>query len=108
MADGNSTSEPTTPEGDPIAPEGDPGTPESAAASHDLPRPAHLREAIAADWAPAAPMPHPARPDGASYTAKRRAELSGAFPGTLVVLPAGQLQVRANDTDYAFRASSAF
>src|ERR1700710_1008592 len=108
MADGNSTSEPTTPEGEPIAPEGDPGTPEGAAASHDIPMPAHLRAAIAADWAPAAPMPHPARPDAAPYTAKRRGELSAAFPGALIVLPAGQLQTRANDTEYAFRAASAF
>ena len=77
-------------------------------ASHDIPMPAHLREAIAADWAPAAPMPHPARPEIAPYTAKRRGELSGAFPGALIVLPAGRLRVRANDTDYAFRAASAF
>ncbi|WP_375499549.1 aminopeptidase P family protein [uncultured Jatrophihabitans sp.] len=82
--------------------------PEDDAASHDIPMPAHLREAIAADWAPAAPMPHPARPEGAPYAAKRRGELSSALPGALIVLPAGQLRVRANDTEYAFRAASAF
>ncbi len=81
---------------------------DSDTASHDIPMPAHLCEAIAADWAPAAPMPHPARPEMAPYTAKRRSELSNAFPGVLIVLPAGRLQVRANDTEYAFRAASAF
>ncbi len=82
--------------------------PEAETASHDIPMPAHLRAAIAADWAPAAPMPHPARPEIAPYTAKRRSELSAAFPRALIVLPAGRLRARANDTDYAFRAASAF
>jgi Xaa-Pro aminopeptidase len=76
--------------------------------SHDIPMPQHLREAIAADWDPAPPMPHPARPDGASYTPKRRASLSSKFPGQLIVVPAGTHRVRANDTDFPFRASSSF
>lgn len=76
--------------------------------SHDIPMAEHLRRAIAADWDAAPPMPHPARPDGAPYAARRRAALSRRFPGRLVVVPAGNLKVRANDTDYAFRASSAF
>ncbi|WP_304049554.1 Xaa-Pro aminopeptidase [Jatrophihabitans endophyticus] len=78
------------------------------AASHDIPMAKHLQTAIAADWDPAPPMPHPARPDIAPYAAKRRSELSSAYPGALVVVPAGPQQMRANDTDYAFRASSAF
>jgi Xaa-Pro aminopeptidase len=77
-------------------------------ASHDAPMSDELRAAIAQDWDPAPPMSHPARPDGAPYTARRRAALSGAFPGQLVVVPAGPLKTRANDTDYAFRAASAF
>ncbi len=76
--------------------------------SHDIGMPAHLAEAIAADWDPAPPMPHPAGPGLAPYAAKRRAALSAAFPGTAVVVPAGVLKVRANDTDYAFRAASVF
>jgi Xaa-Pro aminopeptidase len=79
-----------------------------ASSSHDIPLPAHLREAFAAEWDPAPPMPHPADPECAPYAAKRRIALSAATAGRLVVVPAGGLRVRANDTDYAFRAQSAF
>lgn len=41
----------------------------------------------------------------APYAAKRRAALSARFPGERLVIPAGQLKVRSNDTDYPFRAS---
>jgi Xaa-Pro aminopeptidase len=77
-------------------------------AAHDIPMAVHLREAIATDWDPAPPMPHPARPDIAPFAARRRAALTAALPDTLIVVPAGTLKVRANDTEYAFRASSAF
>src|SRR5262249_32248572 len=77
-------------------------------AAHDTPMSEELRAAIAADWDPAPVMPHPARADGQPYTAKRRAALSAAFPGQLMVVPAGPLKARANDTDYAFRAASSF
>jgi Xaa-Pro aminopeptidase len=76
--------------------------------AYDIPMAAHLRAAIAADWAPAAPMAHPARPDGAPSAARRRAALSREFPGQLIVVPAGNLKVRANDTEYGFRAASSF
>jgi Xaa-Pro aminopeptidase len=79
-----------------------------ASASHDTPMSDELRAAIARDWDTAPVMPHPARPDGAAYAARRRAALSAAFPGQLVVVPAGPLRARANDTDYAFRAASSF
>ncbi|MEV6393630.1 aminopeptidase P family protein [Streptomyces sp. NPDC051907] len=42
----------------------------------------------------------------APNTARRRADLSARFPGERLVVPAGNLKVRANDTDYPFRASS--
>ncbi|MGH8919653.1 MAG: aminopeptidase P family protein, partial [Actinomycetes bacterium] len=48
------------------------------------------------------------RPDVAPYTARRRAALSAQFPGALIVVPAGSLKTRANDTDYAFRAAGSF
>ena len=67
-----------------------------------------LKAAIALDWDPAPPVPHPARADGAPFTARRRAAVSAAFPGQLVVVPAGSLKTRANDTEYAFRAASSF
>jgi Xaa-Pro aminopeptidase len=81
---------------------------ESHTESHDIPLPEHLREAIARDWDPAPPMPHPARPEVAPWAAARRAALSAKFPGQAIVVPAGGLKVRANDTDYPFRAASAF
>jgi Xaa-Pro aminopeptidase len=83
-------------------------TESKATASHDTPMSDELRAAIARDWDAAPVMPHPARPDGAAYAARRRAALSAAFPGQLVVVPAGPLRARANDTDYAFRAGSSF
>jgi Xaa-Pro aminopeptidase len=67
-----------------------------------------VKEAIARDWDPAPPMPHPAQPDVAPYAARRRAALSRRYPGRAIVVPAGTRKVRANDTDYAFRADSAF
>ncbi|MYR27328.1 MULTISPECIES: aminopeptidase P family protein [unclassified Streptomyces] len=41
----------------------------------------------------------------AAKTAARRAGLSAAFPGERLVIPAGNLKVRSNDTDYPFRSS---
>ena len=76
--------------------------------SHDVPMPEHLRSAIALDWEPSPPMPHPASPEVAPFAVRRRAAVSAAFPRTLVVVPAGDMKVRANDTEYAFRAASSF
>ena len=53
-------------------------------------------------------MPHAGTADGAPFTAARRAALSAQFPGRTIVVPAGRLKPRANDTDYAFRAATAF
>ncbi|MFD5317944.1 aminopeptidase P family protein [Streptomyces sp. NPDC127098] len=41
----------------------------------------------------------------AEQTARRRAELSARFPGERLVIPAGRLKTRSNDTDYPFRAA---
>ncbi|OWA11267.1 Xaa-Pro aminopeptidase [Streptomyces sp. CS227] len=38
-------------------------------------------------------------------TAGRRAALSARFPGERLVVPAGNLKTRSNDTEYAFRSS---
>lgn len=62
---------------------------------------------ICQDWAPyddTVPQPLPAT----AYTAARRARLSALFPGERLVVPAGGLQVRSNDTDYRFRPHTAF
>ncbi|MFI0263116.1 aminopeptidase P family protein [Streptomyces sp. NPDC017056] len=42
----------------------------------------------------------------AAHTARRRAALAARFPGELLVIPAGNPKVRANDTAYPFRPSS--
>jgi Xaa-Pro aminopeptidase len=41
----------------------------------------------------------------AEHTARRRAALSARFPGERLVIPAGKLKTRSNDTDYPFRAA---
>ncbi|MEV6395371.1 aminopeptidase P family protein [Streptomyces sp. NPDC051907] len=44
----------------------------------------------------------------APHTAARRAALSARFPGERLVIPAGPLKTRSNDTEYAFRASTEY
>ncbi|MFI8765668.1 aminopeptidase P family protein [Streptomyces sp. R-07] len=44
----------------------------------------------------------------ADKTAARRAALSARFPGERLVIPAGNLKTRSNDTEYAFRASTEY
>jgi len=50
----------------------------------------------------------PPRRTAAAYAEERRAHLSAQFPGTRIVIPAGDLKPRSNDTDYRFRPSSDF
>jgi Xaa-Pro aminopeptidase len=44
----------------------------------------------------------------AERTAARRAALSARFPGERLVIPAGKLKTRSNDTEYSFRASTEY
>lgn len=44
----------------------------------------------------------------AAHTERRRAALSARFPGERLVIPAGNLRTRSNDTEYAFRASTEY
>jgi Xaa-Pro aminopeptidase len=44
----------------------------------------------------------------ATFTAARREQLSAAFPGEVLIVTAGRLKVRSNDTHYNFRANSAY
>ncbi|MER5970745.1 aminopeptidase P family protein [Streptomyces sp. NPDC002055] len=44
----------------------------------------------------------------APHAARRRAALSARFPGERLVVPAGNLRTRSNDTEYAFRASTEY
>ncbi|BCL29246.1 aminopeptidase P family protein [Streptomyces aurantiacus] len=63
-----------------------------------------LAESMKSGWADTAlhglePIPQ------AAHTAARRAALSARFPGERLVVPAGNLKTRSNDTEYPFRAS---
>lgn len=71
------------------------------------PTTAEFREFIARGWAPR-PTGLPPRAEVAPYAARRREAVSAAFPGERLVIPAGGLKVRSNDTDYVFRPHSAF
>ena len=64
-------------------------------------------DTISGGWAERPDSVPPAREQSA-FTAARRDALSAAFPGKRLVIPAGELKQRSNDTDYPFRAHSAF
>ena len=66
-----------------------------------------FRHYISNNWAeqPAARVLE--RP-AAARAAERRNRLSALYPGVRVIVPAGPAQQRSNDTDYAYRAHSAF
>ncbi|MSS84237.1 aminopeptidase P family protein [Actinomycetaceae bacterium WB03_NA08] len=66
-----------------------------------------FREFMASGWGPRA-QTLPDRSPAADYLAARHARVTERFPGDRVVIPAGTLKVRSNDTDYRFRAHSAF
>jgi Xaa-Pro aminopeptidase len=67
----------------------------------------NFKDYISGNWA-ARPDVAPAPRDQASFAAVRRAALSHKFPGKRLIVPAGAAKVRSNDTDYAYRAHSAF
>ncbi len=62
---------------------------------------------VAQGWAPY-PAERPAPLPATAWTAARREALSALFPGERLVIGAGGLEVRSNDTDYRFRPHSAF
>jgi Xaa-Pro aminopeptidase len=64
-------------------------------------------DTISTGWADRPESTPPARTQ-AAFTAARRDAVSAAFPGRRLVIPAGELKQRSNDTDYPFRAHSAF
>ena len=79
----------------------------AAPASHDTPPPKALLEFMLQGWSP----PTGALPDviehAEVFRARRRA-LSAKYPGETLVIAAGHLKVRSNDTHYRFRPSSDF
>ncbi|MGI8848222.1 MAG: aminopeptidase P family protein [Candidatus Dormibacteria bacterium] len=89
-----------------MAAESDEAQPKETSRKHDGRTADALVEFMSRDWGepPALRGRHPAR----EHHARRRAAISAAFPGRPLVVPAGTLKVRANDTDYRFRPGSDF
>ncbi|MFC7400688.1 aminopeptidase P family protein [Citricoccus sp. GCM10030269] len=71
------------------------------------PTSAAFKRFMGSSWAPAE-APEVGPDPSAPFAAERRAALSSRFEGERVVIPAGPMKVRSNDTDYRFRAHSAF
>jgi Xaa-Pro aminopeptidase len=84
-------------------------TPEPRATSNRSTTPGSdgFKEYIGSGWADRA-EPVPDAREQASFAAARRARISELYPGKRLIVPAGRLKQRSNDTDYAFRAHSAF
>lgn len=66
-----------------------------------------FKEYISSGWA-ARTEEVPAAREQAPFAAARRERLSKLYPGHRLIIPAGRLKQRANDTDYPFRAHTAF
>jgi Xaa-Pro aminopeptidase len=66
-----------------------------------------FRKFIVEGWAPF-PTQLPDQLPAVSWARHRRERVSARFPGERLVVPAGGLKVRSNDTDFRFRPHSAF
>ncbi|WP_214468293.1 aminopeptidase P family protein [Microbacterium flavescens] len=82
-------------------------TPASTSTNRRQPYGQGFLDTISQGWAERPDSMPPTR-EQAAYTAARRDAVSKAFPGKRLVIPAGELKQRSNDTDYPFRAHSAF
>ncbi len=71
------------------------------------PQSSTFKDFIFGGWAER-PEPTPTSRAQAPYAADRRARISSMHPGERLVVPAGPAKTRANDTDYPYRAHSAF
>ena len=80
---------------------------ENGTTNRKQPFPQGFLDTISTGWAER-PETLPSPRAQAPYAAVRRAAVSAAFPGKRLVIPAGSLKQRSNDTDYVFRAHSAF
>ncbi|MFT4234589.1 MAG: aminopeptidase P family protein [Microbacterium sp.] len=71
------------------------------------PFPRGFLDTIGTQWAD---RPHslPELTEAARFAATRRDAVSAAFAGKRLVVPAGDVKVRSNDTDFPFRPHSAF
>ncbi|RUQ85732.1 aminopeptidase P family protein [Labedella gwakjiensis] len=95
---------------DDVAPETE--TPVSAPAGGNTnrsttPDSTRFQDYISTGWVEQPAVLPPAR-EASGFAAERRRLVSQAFAGQRVVVPAGDLKQRSNDTDYPFRPHSAF
>ncbi|WP_404442308.1 aminopeptidase P family protein [Microbacterium marinum] len=100
----------STDERDTIAPDDSATTTETATpatTNRKQPFPRGFLDTISEGWAERPESTPPQRAQ-APYANARRAAVSAAFPGRRLVIPAGSYKQRSNDTDYPFRAHSAF
>ncbi|TPX04422.1 aminopeptidase P family protein, partial [Schumannella luteola] len=82
-------------------------TPSATANRSTTPTSDAFREFIFGGWADR-PDVAPSPRAQAAFAAARRLRLAAAFPTATLVIPAGPAKVRSNDTDYPYRAHSAF
>jgi Xaa-Pro aminopeptidase len=66
-----------------------------------------FRDYISTQWAERSET-LPAPREVAAFAAARRLRISAMHPGERLIIPAGPARVRSNDTDYPYRAHSAF
>ncbi|MFT0762699.1 aminopeptidase P family protein [Actinomyces sp. F1_1611] len=71
------------------------------------PNSAAFKEFMGSNWGERPPLLTETAPV-AQYLASRHHEAGAPFAGERLVIPAGSLKTRSNDTDYRFRAHSAF
>ncbi len=74
---------------------------------YDAANPKPLADFMKTGWAPT-PLEGIVPSEAIPFCKARIKKLSKKYPGKRVILPAGSLKVRSNDTDYRFRPHSAF
>ncbi|MFF9350010.1 aminopeptidase P family protein [Streptomyces sp. NPDC014734] len=87
-----------------------PVSPDSSAprtSSHDLPVSPALESFMRTAWADS-PLPPDLRVPAYDATPARRARFAARFPGERLIVPAGALATRSNDTDHRFRPHTGY
>ena len=74
---------------------------------YDAANPAALAKFMKTGWAPT-PLEGIVPSEAIPFCKVRIEKLSKKYPGKRVIIPAGGLKTRSSDTDYRFRAHSAF
>jgi Xaa-Pro aminopeptidase len=82
-------------------------TPRATENRSTVPVGSDFREYISANWADRVEVTPEPR-EQSSFAAARRERISELWAGKRLIVPAGGAKVRSNDTDYAYRAHSAF